>query len=219
MTALSPAGAMAREGDPWRFRAALFAAPEARERLFALICLNAELEKIAGTVSEPMLGEIRLAWWLEGLDELYDSGVARGHPALEALAADPPDRARLTALAEARRGEILGDPVGAADIEATDGALAGLLVAAVGGTAADQDAALGAGFAEGVGRRMRRGVAGDLAGEAAARLAASRAALKGRFFAPLLSAHVFERELSGAGAASPFREQMGYLWRGALRRI
>lgn len=103
---LSPAGALAQEGDEARFLAALFAKPEARERLFALIAFNVELAKIPASVSEPMLGQIRLAWWREAVDELFAGAGPRGHVVMHALAAAheaaPLHRPSLEALIEAR---------------------------------------------------------------------------------------------------------------------
>lgn len=246
MTALSPVGETARAGDPWRFRAALFAPEAARERLFALIAFNVELSRIGPGVSEPLLGEIRLTWWLEGLDDLHDRGVARGHEVLEALAEAPPGRARLTALAEARRFDIHREPFADAAaldryLEDTGGALAALQAEALGASAADQAAAAEAGYAEAAGRFIRalpllgEGLppgddAGALAARARGRLAEARRALRGRFLPPLLSVRPAERALVAAmrpgfsphpeaGAVSPFREQMALLFRAAARRF
>ncbi|MEL6211398.1 MAG: squalene/phytoene synthase family protein [Pseudomonadota bacterium] len=69
-------------------RALAFAfAPAARRRaLFAVAAFDTELEKTAETVSEPMLGQIRLAWWREAVGEVYGDGVPRKHPLVLALA-------------------------------------------------------------------------------------------------------------------------------------
>ncbi|WP_340108541.1 squalene/phytoene synthase family protein [Pikeienuella sp. HZG-20] len=158
---LSTVGNLAREGDETRFLAALCAPPQARERLFALIAFNLELAKIPALVSEPMLGEIRLAWWREALEDLFDRGVARGHEVIGALAAAhreaPFDRAALETMVEARLYSLA--PGGADDREGLDRFLAGtggaLAVAGVralgGGDAAAEVAGLG-GWAEGAGR-------------------------------------------------------------------
>ena len=75
-----------RRDDYDRYLCAMFAAPDARRQLFALYAFNLELSRIAESVSEPGLGEIRLEWWRETLD-----GVARDkpreHPVALALAA------------------------------------------------------------------------------------------------------------------------------------
>ncbi len=57
-----------RERDPDRYFSALFAPAGQRRFLFALYAFNRELAHVGETVREPMLGEIRLAWWRETLD-------------------------------------------------------------------------------------------------------------------------------------------------------
>ena len=56
---------IARDGDPDRALAALFAPRESRADLLALIAFNVELARIAEQVSEPELGAIRMQWWRE----------------------------------------------------------------------------------------------------------------------------------------------------------
>lgn len=76
--------ATVRRFDPDRYFAALFA-PEARRRhLFALYALNHELAHVGEAVREPMMGEIRLQWWREGLEGAR-KGEPRRHDVLEAL--------------------------------------------------------------------------------------------------------------------------------------
>lgn len=161
---LSPAGALAQEGDEARFLAALFAKPEAREQLFALIAFNVELAKIPASVSEPMLGQIRLAWWREAVDELFAGAGPRGHVVMHALAAAheaaPLHRPSLEALIEARDWAL--EPEGGSDPEAlrrflagTGGALAEASVRALGGGDEAGAVAMLAGKAEGAGRLIR----------------------------------------------------------------
>jgi phytoene/squalene synthetase len=61
-----------------RFLVTLFAPAKAREDLFALYAFNHEVAKIRETVSEPMLGEIRLQWWREAIEGIY-AGTPRNH--------------------------------------------------------------------------------------------------------------------------------------------
>src|SRR3546814_19441352 len=56
-----------------------------REHLFALYAFNHEVAKTAEVVSEPMIGRIRLQWWRECLDGIYD-GAARQHEVVQPLA-------------------------------------------------------------------------------------------------------------------------------------
>ena len=75
-----------RRLDRERYLSALFAPAGRREALFALYAFNLETAKTAEIVSEPMLGEIRLQWWREAIDGIYEGSV-REHPVVAALAA------------------------------------------------------------------------------------------------------------------------------------
>ncbi len=93
--------------DPDRWLAARFVEEEAaRDELLALYALNDELARIGESVREPMLGEMRFAWWEEALDAACAGQGGRGHPALEplapALAAGRLPRAPLDRLIAAR---------------------------------------------------------------------------------------------------------------------
>lgn len=61
---------IARSSDHDRWLCALFAEPEAREAIFSLLAFNAEIARIRETVSESILGDIRLKWWMETLERL-----------------------------------------------------------------------------------------------------------------------------------------------------
>lgn len=82
---LSYCGALVRAGDHDRFLTALFAAEPAREDLFALYAFNLEIARIRAMASEPLLGEIRLQWWREGLEAIHEGQPVRAHPVLQAL--------------------------------------------------------------------------------------------------------------------------------------
>jgi len=77
--------ARARAADPDRYMCALFAAPRQRAALFALLLFNAEIARVREVVSEPMLGQIRLQWWREAIDEIY-RGSGRRHEVADPLA-------------------------------------------------------------------------------------------------------------------------------------
>jgi len=68
---LSLCAAELRRGDRDRFLTALFAPADRREALFALYAFNLELARIRESVSQPMLGLIRLQWWRDGLDAIF----------------------------------------------------------------------------------------------------------------------------------------------------
>jgi phytoene synthase len=74
-----------RRYDPDRYLTGLFAPAGRREDLFALYAFNLELAKTVEVVSEPMLGQIRLQWWRESLDGIYQ-GTPRQHEAILPLA-------------------------------------------------------------------------------------------------------------------------------------
>lgn len=153
---LSAVGQLAREGDEDRFRAALFAPEAARAGMFAVIALNVELAKIAVTVSEPLLGEIRLQWWVEALDDLFEHGVRRNHEILAALPATlSPGIAR--ALIDARRFDIHDAPMADraaldAYLSATGGGVSRLMAEAAGATGEALEIAGGVGWSEATGR-------------------------------------------------------------------
>ncbi len=109
--ALSYCAREVRRADYDRFLTVLFAPPEARERLFALYAFNHEIAKVRETVSEPMLGQIRLQWWREAIAGIY-AGTPRQHAVIEALAAAVaerrPPRADLEGLIDAREFDLAG---------------------------------------------------------------------------------------------------------------
>src|SRR5665213_4336185 len=80
--------ALVRRTDPDRWLASRFIAdPEARADVVALYALNYELSRAAEVASQPLIGEMRLAWWREALDEIYEGRPVRRHPAALALEA------------------------------------------------------------------------------------------------------------------------------------
>ncbi|MGE0764941.1 MAG: phytoene/squalene synthase family protein [Hyphomicrobiaceae bacterium] len=71
-------------GEPDRYLAATLAPAEARPALAALAAFAAEIARIPATVSEAMLGEIRLQWWRDALANGRE-GRLSGHPVADAL--------------------------------------------------------------------------------------------------------------------------------------
>lgn len=101
-----------RRDDPDRYWTLLLTAPAYRPRLAALYAFNQEIAKTRETVSDPMVGEIRLQWWREAIAEAAD-GRPRGHPVVRALSAHqvavPARRDALTALVDARSPDLFGE--------------------------------------------------------------------------------------------------------------
>lgn len=79
-----------RRADEDRWLASRFAPANVRDQLIALYVLNDELARTAEVVSTPALADIRLAWWREGIGEIYRGAPARAHPVLAAFAAALP---------------------------------------------------------------------------------------------------------------------------------
>jgi NADH dehydrogenase [ubiquinone] 1 alpha subcomplex assembly factor 6 len=111
---LSPVGAIARRHDRDRFLAALFAPAERREDLFALYAFNFEVAKTREIVNEPMLGQIRLQWWREAVDEIYAGGRVRAHEVVQPLAETVRRRAlsreHLDRMIDARERDLRDEP-------------------------------------------------------------------------------------------------------------
>jgi len=104
---------LVRRVDPARWLASRFATAPVRERLDALYAFNHEIARVREVVSDPLVGEIRLAWWREAIDEIYEAaGNVRRHPTVLALAealSDPafrPDRAQFHQLIDARERDL-----------------------------------------------------------------------------------------------------------------
>ena len=108
-----PLGEDVRTADRDRYLSTLYAPAQLRPALFALHALDLELAKIALTASDPMVAEIRLAWWREALIGL-DAGVVPAQPLLEVLAAEVLPRgvagAELAAFEDAFVAQLRGDP-------------------------------------------------------------------------------------------------------------
>lgn len=104
-----------RQADPDRWLSSRFITDErARADLIAFYAFEAELMVIPVRVTQPLLAEMRYAWWGEQLDGVF-AGVARkGHPVLEALtdivARHRLQRSAFDALIDAHIGRIHGQP-------------------------------------------------------------------------------------------------------------
>lgn len=126
--------------DHDRYLTALFVPAAVREDVFALYAFNDEVARTRETVSEPILGQIRLQWWREALDGIY-RGEMREHPVVEGLGAaiSAHDLARVAfeGLLEAREADL--DDAPPADLaalesyaDATSGALSELTMQILG---------------------------------------------------------------------------------------
>jgi len=68
-----------RRYDYDRYLCALFAPAERRRALLALYAFNLEVAAIREVVSEPLLGQMRLQWWRDVVEDVY-AGNVPGHP-------------------------------------------------------------------------------------------------------------------------------------------
>ena len=129
--ALSYCGREVHDHDHDRYLTALFAPAACREAIFALYAFNVEVARTREAVSEPILGQIRLQWWREALDGIYQ-GNTREHPVVEGLSdavhtygLDP---AQFEILLDARAADLdEAPPVDLAALEAYAGATSGTL--------------------------------------------------------------------------------------------
>ena len=83
--ALSYCAQQVRANDNDRFLTALFAPAGRREGLFALYAFNLEVARVAESVSEPMMGQIRLQWWRDRIAEIYNGEPPKGADVAQAL--------------------------------------------------------------------------------------------------------------------------------------
>lgn len=103
-----------RAQDKDRYLAALFAPEDKRPHLMALYAFNLELARVPDLVSEPTLGEIRLQWWRETIEQMF-AGQGVDHPVARALsetvAAARLPQATFETMIEARRFDLYREPV------------------------------------------------------------------------------------------------------------
>jgi len=76
-----------RRTDPDRWLSSRFIGDAAtRADVVALYAYDHELARAPKVASNPLLGEIRLTWWREVLDEVFEGREVRRHPTAQALA-------------------------------------------------------------------------------------------------------------------------------------
>jgi len=103
--------ALVRRVDPDRWLSSRFIGdPERRADVVALYAYDHELARAPKVASNSLLGEIRLTWWREALDEIFEGGAVRRHPTAQALAGVVARRALprepLEAMIDARYREL-----------------------------------------------------------------------------------------------------------------
>lgn len=126
--------AQVRQYDYDRYLTGLFAPPALRPDLWALYAFNAELARVRETVSEPMMGEIRLQWWRDAVTAMAEGATVPRQPVAEAVADAVRDGTLATAdlhsLVDARTSELYDDiPQDWAAFEARHAAVDGQVTA------------------------------------------------------------------------------------------
>lgn len=124
-----------RQRDRDRYLAALYTPSEVRPALIALFGIDAELGAVVAGTTEPMIGEIRLAWWREALEGL-NGGTIPAQPLLQLVAAELLPRgiggAALAGLEDRWLGMIANSEVPTTHVEG-GGMLFGLAARLLGG--------------------------------------------------------------------------------------
>lgn len=125
--------ALVERGDRDRFAAGMASPVAARARLFPLWAFNLEVARAPWAASEPMIGEMRLQFWRDVLEDIGAGKPSRAHevaaPLAEVLRGAPELLAPLDGLVAARRWDLYREPFAdeaafAAHLDATAGSLA-----------------------------------------------------------------------------------------------
>ena len=93
----------------------MFASPVIRPDVMTLLAFNVEIARIRETVSEPLIGQMRLQWWRDVIEKLADGqGPPLGHPVAECVAAliqaRTLDTRAFSGLVDAREADMSDDP-------------------------------------------------------------------------------------------------------------
>ncbi|WP_324827354.1 squalene/phytoene synthase family protein [Qipengyuania zhejiangensis] len=102
---------------PPEVRVAIAHAPaELRGAVRTMLALDRQFASILATTSEPMLGQVRLAWWRDRLTEPLET-MPKGNPLLEAISATwGPSRVSLAPLADGWEALLVADDLDDATI-------------------------------------------------------------------------------------------------------
>ena len=81
-----PCAALVDARDPDRFAATMAAPVAVRGRLWPIYAFNLEVARAAWASAEPMVAQMRLQWWRDGLAQVDAAGVVPVHDVLTPLA-------------------------------------------------------------------------------------------------------------------------------------
>lgn len=147
---LSASAAIVRRHDRDRYQTALFAPADRREALFALYAFNYEIARVRETVTQPMLGQIRLQWWREVVEAAYAGAPVRRHeiaqPLVAAITEYGLSRAPLDRIIDTRERDLDDTPPAdlAALVDYAEGTSSTLLHLALGALGAAEPAPMAA---------------------------------------------------------------------------
>lgn len=155
--------ALLRRVDPDRWLSSRFVGDrDRRADVVAVYAYDHELARAPKVASNPLLGEIRLTWWREVLDEVYEDRPVRRHPTAQALAQAIRRRGLprepLEAMIDARYRELDATPMSVAEAlewARDTGGRAAELAARILDPSGDTARARGAGSAWALSRRAR----------------------------------------------------------------
>jgi 15-cis-phytoene synthase len=154
--------ALLRQTDPDRWLSSRFIGDaEARADVVALYAFDGEVARATKAASNPLMAEMRLTWWREVLEEMFEGRPVRRHPAAQALAMAVTrrelPRPPLETMIDARYRELDAAPMSeneALDWARDTGGLASQLAAGILDPATDPKMALAGGSAWALGRRL-----------------------------------------------------------------
>jgi phytoene synthase len=153
---------LVRRVDPDRWLSSRFVGDaHARADVLAIYAYDHELARAPRVTSNPLMGEIRLTWWREALDEIFEGRPVRAHPTAQALAdvvlRRGLAREPLETMIDARYREL--DPTPMRENELLDwardtGGLAAQVAAQILDPASDAKLALAGGAAWALGKKL-----------------------------------------------------------------
>lgn len=154
--------AMIRRVDPDRWLSSRFIAQgPARADVIAIYAFDHELARAPRVASNALLGEMRLTWWREALEEIFEGRAVRQHPTAQALAGVVARRGLkrelLEAMIDARYRELDATPMSEGEVldwARDTGGLSAQLAAQVLDPASDATMALAGGSAWSLGKRL-----------------------------------------------------------------
>jgi phytoene synthase len=153
---------MIRRVDPDRWLSSRFIGDAAtRADVIAIYAFDHELARAPKVASNALLGEIRLTWWREALEEIYENRPVRAHPGVQALARAVEHhglpRDVLETMIDARYRELDATPMSEAELldwARDTGGLSAQLAAQVLDPATEARMALAGGSAWALGKRL-----------------------------------------------------------------